>query len=293
MSFGRTCVLGLCAWSLAACDRTLEIGKSAAIVPGNDAGIDVIAPVDVGLPPPVDSGPPADSGHDQVTAETPPQTLLWKSDLETDDFSEWTQGGPTMGGHYKNNDITATLSTEQAHSGTHAIKISFDTSDGAADHQAEFYRQVESTPAYYSAWFYIDGPHTPATYWSIFFFFYSPPGTNPTPGHGLWDVNLNTKMTPEFFNETNMDTIHSMPAMAYPIGTWFQLEAYYSHLPSSNGQLQVWMNGIPILNIPDLGTTPSDNNLYWAIGSDNDSMTPSKCTMYIDDAKISTTRVGP
>ncbi|HEY2900499.1 MAG TPA: hypothetical protein VGL59_07985 [Polyangia bacterium] len=291
MSRGRIFVLGLCAWSFAACARDLEIGKSAAIAPGNDGGIDVSAPVDTSLPPPpVDSAPPpVDSGVDQAT-ETPPGTLLWKSDLEIGDFSEWTADGPAIGGAFSNKYVTKSVSGEQTHGGSQAIKISFDTSDGADDHQVEFYRQVESSPAYYSAWFYIDGPHTPTTYWSIFFFFYSP-ANNPIPGHGLWDVNLNSKMIPEFFNETNMRTTAST-AMAYPVGKWFQLEARFSYLPSQNGQLQVWKDGIEILNVPNLGMAPGDN-LYWAIGSDNDSMTPSKCTMYIDDAKISTTRVGP
>ncbi|MEA2701089.1 MAG: hypothetical protein QOI66_5360 [Myxococcales bacterium] len=284
MSSVRLFALGLAAWILAGCGRYLEIGQRA-IEPVTDGGIEAVPSSDTADT----SGAPADA-TDQAPGETEVGGVLWQSNLETGDLSEWDRGGHTVGGTYQQRVMTS-VSTEQAHSGSHAIKISFDTSDGASDHMAEFYRRVEPGPAYYSAWFFIDGAHVPGVYWTVLYFFYEKTPGDSTSRHGLWDVNLE-KTNPYFYNETNQKSISTQPTTPYPVGKWFHLEAYFAYQPERNGQIQVWLDGVQILDAPNLGPATNDN-LYWGIGSDTDKLTPSACTIYVDDAVVSTKRIGP
>lgn len=214
---------------------------------------------------------------------------LWNSGFETGDTGEWSTDGAATGGAFLH---VASLqaSTEQAHGGVYSAKIGFDTSDGDY-HWSELYRAVAGGAAYYSAWFYLDAPHTPSVYWTIFNFF-----SESTPGelgtrHGLWDVNLNAQSL-YFYDEGTKKFADASPRLSYPIGRWFQLEAYLDYAPPSASRLIVWLDGTQILERSDL-QSPAGTTLYWGIGSQTDALTPSSCTLYIDDAAISRSRVGP
>lgn len=272
----------LCAGALAGCNRYLEVGQKAI---GGSGGAAPTADAGSGGAPMMDAG-----GGEEAAADGPASSILWSSDLESGDFSDWQRGGAAAGGVVREH-VDATVATGQAHSGTHAVRINFDTSDGQADHMAELYRRVPTAPAYYSAWFFIDGAHTPDQYWTIFYFFYQRTPGDTTTRHGLWDINLG-RTNVYFFDEPNTHTINPTTPKAYPMGRWFHLEAFFEYQPARNGHVRLWLDGDEVMDVTNLGAAPSDN-LYWGIGSDNDHMTPSSCTVYVDDATISTERLGP
>jgi hypothetical protein len=186
--------------------------------------------------------------------------------------------------------VTTSVAEDRAHTGTRALKIGFDTTDGQ-DHMAEFYRRVEPGPAYYSAWFFIAETHAPNRYWTVLYFFYQGDAGVSTTRHGLWDVNLD-KQSIYFYDEPGSHQTNALPRKTYPIGQWFHIEAYFAYETGRNGHVTVWLDGDQVLDVTNLGAAPSDN-LYWGIGSDSNGMDPSRCTMYVDDAAISTTRLGP
>jgi hypothetical protein len=291
---------------LPACDGSVNLGRKRDLVPTMDAGDGGETPAneDVAPPPPDladdEIAPMADTGAEaaDVTADlgpaeteptdVPAAGILWSSNAESGDFSDWQRGGAIQGGTYQQM-TTVMVADQQAHSGTRAYRINFDSSNDQ-DHMAEFYRRVETAPAYYSAWFYIPEAHAPTTFWTVLYFFYQlQPGTAFS-RRGLWDINLN-RQSAYFFDETSRRQVDAQPRKPYPIAQWFHLEAYFSY-EGRNGHIRVWLDGEQILDVPNLGAAPSDD-LYWGVGSDTDGLTPAGCTLYVDDAAISTSRVGP
>jgi len=293
---------------LPACDGAVNLGRKRDLVPALDAGGGGGTPANQDVaPPPVDVAddepiPPVDTGADVAVdgtaelgpAETEPAdvgaaTILWSSNAEAGDFSDWQRGGAVLGGTYQQMTAVSVSDQQPAHGGTHAYRISFDSSNGQ-DHMAEFYRRVEPAPAYYSAWFYLPEAHAPTTFWTVLYFFYQlQPGTASS-RRGLWDINLN-RQSPYFFDETSRRQVDAQPRKPYPIAQWFHLEAYFSY-EGRNGHIRVWLDGEQILDVANLGAAPSDD-LYWGVGSDTDGLTPAGCTMYVDDVAIATSRLGP
>jgi hypothetical protein len=212
--------------------------------------------------------------------------IVWSTSVETGDTSDWTRDGAELGGT-ETHGATLEVSGEQAHSGSYAVKMTLDTTDGQ-DHGAELSRRVEAGAAYYSAWFLLTEAHTPAVYWSIFYFFTEARAGDRTTRRGLWDLNLNGAAL-YFYDETTKRFLDAAPKTPYPIGSWFHLEAYLDY---GAGQLRVWQDGAQVLDVQGLGT-PATDYVYWAIGSETDRLTPVGCTMYVDDVVISSSRVGP
>lgn len=274
----------------AACDTSVRIGRKQIDQPPEtpvpettDAALDTAAN---------DALPSADTRPTTDVPAPPVDTLgmvLWSTSLESGDLSDWSQGGAVTGGTYQQR-VTASVTDQRGHTGNHAIRLDYDTADGT-DHMAEFYRRVEPGPAYYSAWFLLPEARDPTTYWTLLYFFTQGTAGNSNTRRGLWDVNLGQQAI-YFFNETNKRLANPTPRIPYPVGQWFHLEAYFTYEPPRNGHIIVWQDGQQLIDVPDLGVAPSEN-LYWGIGSDTDGLTPSAFTMYVDDAAISTARLGP
>lgn len=264
------------------CGQALEIGRTA---PRLDGGVD--APVVVADAPPEAPVAPTDVGQDADGAGM----LLWHSDFETGDTSEWTAGGSTQGGGDQH-DATTGVVTDQAHGGMNAYRISIDTTV-RGDRGAELFHRIADGPAFYSAWYLIPEAHTPATYWTVFAFIYEMQEGNVSTRHSLWDVNLNDQIA--YFNDESMrvKSTPAMPRVPYPVGRWFHLEARFAYegTPRS-AHITVWQDGTQILDVANLGTAPTDF-VYWSIVNYSNALTPPVGTIYIDDAAISTERIGP
>lgn len=255
------CLLG--AGAMAACDRQVDLGVKSQSSPGG-------------------------AGDARVPGTDAKGAVLWSTSFEGGDASDWNQGGPSVGGTFTRM-VTPVVVDTRAHRGTRSLEIAFDTSDGQ-QHMAEFYRRVEPNPAYYSAWFFINERHVPNRYWTVLYFFYQTQAGVPSTRHGLWDVNLTSQIA-YFFDEPGEQQTNPSPRRTYPVGQWFHIEVYFSY-EGRNGHITVWLDGEQIVDVPDLGAAVSDN-LYWGVGSDTGGMDPTDCTMYVDDAAVSMTRLGP
>lgn len=283
---------------LCACNQSIEIGEKLRVAepvgdssvpdPAAAAGAEAAPAGAGGMPsPPVEQPDAAGAGGEPAPAAS--SGIIWSSSAESGDVLDWTEDGPAYGGELLQS-VTRTVSMEQAHSGSSSVKLSFSTGDGQ-HHWAELYRKVETAPAYYSAWFFITEAHVPSVYWSVFYFFSEATPGDSTTRRALWDLNLNNESV-YFYDEITKKFVDAAPRKPYAIGRWFQLEAYLDHPPGGGGRLVVWQDGEQILDIAELGVAPSDT-LYWAIGSQTDQLSPAACTMYLDDAVISTTRSEP
>lgn len=275
--------------SAVACQQSLEIGSiSIADAPGGTAPSDVPAP-DTDAGGGVAAAMPAAAAGASEVAGAPNGDVLWSSSLESGDVSDWTDDGPAAGGEQLHV-ATVQASTERAHTGSYSAKISFDTGDGDY-HWAELFRAVASGAAYYSAWFYFEASHAPAVYWTLSNFFGETSAGDMATRHGLWDLNLNATSL-YFYDETSGKYADASPALTYPVGRWFHVELFLDYAPPSTSHLSVWQDGTLILDRSNL-QSPAGATLYWGIGSQTERLTPTACTLYVDDVVISRQRVGP
>jgi len=220
--------------------------------------------------------------------------VLWSADHETGDLSQWHSGGDSEGGDYQSGGTLA-ISSEQAHSGSYSVKMTIDTSD-AADHTARVYRRAVAGPAYYSAWFYFTEAHTPDIWWSIFLIRAQTSPSDPGTFKNLWDVNLERPSSGEmiisFFDHLSNNDTHASFPKPVPVAQWTHFEAYLEYAPPNGTRLTFWQDGDAVLDLMGLGDAPAPY-LFWAIGNGANNLTPPVSTLYIDDAVISTTRLGP
>jgi hypothetical protein len=282
---------------LSACQQSIEIGAAPEPAGGAPTNPPAITDLPPAADPPPSAGAAAVSGGGGAVSpegaggaapevpDVPEAGSLWHSDLESGDLSDFTAPGAATSG-VNLHSATATVSSERAHSGSYAVKIELDAADGQ-DHLAELYRQIEPTPAYYGAWFFIDEMHAPAVYWTIFYFFAEKTAGLATTRQGMWDLNLNSSSV-YFYDESSKQFVDASPKKPYPVGQWFHLEAY---LNDANGgaALTVWLDGEQILQVSKLSMPPG-GNVYWGIGSETDQLAPAHCTMYVDDATVSSVR---
>ena len=81
-------------------------------------------------------------------------------------------------------------------------------------------------------------------------------------------------------------------AMNIPVGRWWQLEVYVVKAPDATGRVTVWQDGVQVIDAPNVPTTYSDD-FQWSVDSYSRALDPSRATIYVDDAAISTSRIGP
>src|SRR5690606_5025204 len=120
-------------------------------------------------PSPSEAGGAGGNPSSEGTGGAAP-TVLWSSDHETGDLSEWdlldSEAPPELiwGG--------GTLDTVLG-GGTnngYGVQFTIDTTVDALSHGARLYRSIEPEPAYYGAWFRLEGYHEVSDWWSILVF---------------------------------------------------------------------------------------------------------------------------
>ena len=220
--------------------------------------------------------------------------LLWTATFEPGDLSEWLQGGD---GGYAAVNVTPkpSVTTEFAHTGRYSGKaVLMSSSQQSFEY---FYREAPSPPeAYYSAWFYIPASYVVKTWLSIMHFQGSPTndGRNAFP---TWDINLNPQqdgsLTAQLYNFVTMKPLLQTQGVPVPIGKWVHFELLLKKAITATGGVAVWQDGTAILKVEDVATVYQSDWTEFMVGGSADAITPSMGAVYVDDAAISLTRVGP
>jgi hypothetical protein len=78
-----------------------------------------------------------------------------------------------------------------------------------------------------------------------------------------------------------------------PIGQWVHLEVFLRQSPAFDGQIIVWQDGVEILNQGSIKTRYPAVGAEWSLNNYTEGIRPNPATIYIDDAVISMSRVGP
>jgi hypothetical protein len=230
-------------------------------------------------------------------------TTLWRADNETGDFSQWT--ARAGGGVFISGSGVASISTNVAHSGSHAVQMSVVT-DGVDSEAVRLFRWYEPgnpqyPDLYYSVWYYIPqifqvtGNQVGSDYWNVFqwkskYFLGGEERTDPT-----WVLNVgnrpNGAMYFYLYDEINKRS-YSQTLRNLPVGKWFHVEAFAHRATDNSGHLTFWQDGAQIFDLSGVQTSLG-GELQWSVDSYTRSLIPNTAKIYVDDAVISIRRIGP
>lgn len=226
----------------------------------------------------------------------PHSNIIWSADFETGDYSQWVEN--ENGGIYNSGTGTATVTTAVARSGRYAgaLTITGANNPGGDAQAVRVFRWKESVTGqalYYSAWYYFPQVYRPDSWWNVFQFKSRTPSRNDP----FWALNVgynwNNQMVFYLYDWPNQK-VYTQDLMTIPVGRWFHVEVFYKQ-GINNGHITVWQDGVQLFDIDGITTMYPDSfhSALWSINNYTDAISPSDATIYIDDAVISTTRVGP
>lgn len=219
--------------------------------------------------------------------------VLWSGTMEAGNLSEWSVGGG--GGIFNSGTGTAVASTDVAHGGRYSAKMTITNASGTSQ-AVRLFRWAEpraNSSAYYSAWFYFPQRYSGMSWWNVWQWKSKLPNGANDP---LWILNVGNRsdgqMSFYLYDWINRRS-YNQSAVAIPVGRWFHVEAYYRQATDNTGQITFWQDGVQILNVTGVATKRSGDETHWSINNYTDRISPSTATVYVDDAAISSSRMGP
>jgi hypothetical protein len=233
----------------------------------------------------------AASGCGDVALGDVPGLIFWAG-AESGDTSEWTSGA-AGGAAFIQAQGQVEVVNAPVRRGAHAFLALINDPNEMLTQAALFRNGPFPSEAYYSAWFRLSETHTTA-YWAIMKIqaLMNPTDTMPI---NVWDLVLESDdmgtLTLFLSDHRNSITV-ARSTMPVPIGVWFHVEMFLKAAADTTGRIAVWQDGVQVLSVDNYNTAPSDQLLF-GVGNIATAITPTLATILIDDAAISTQRLGP
>jgi len=224
--------------------------------------------------------------------------VLWTALFEGDSFAEWTgvAGGNAQAFPAPPNTIA--VAADRAHHGSYAAELTITAgSDGTQENAVLSRTDGLPQAAYYSGWFYLTRTVTVGTFWVLFKFRTRTNADDPSTTDEFYDLDLvnmpRGEMTLQLYDHRTTANIPlDVTDPVVPVGSWFQIEAYYRNANDATGRATYWLNGQQIVDVTGQPTGPTPW-IEWDACSVAENLTPSTTTLYVDDCAVSLTRVGP
>lgn len=221
--------------------------------------------------------------------------VLWSAEHETGNVDEWSAppGGRTLADPPPSSIV---VSAERAHRGTFAAKLTITATSDNVQQNAGLTRSGGlPIQAYYSAWYYLPQSVTVGIFWVIFKLRARRVLDDPASAEELYDLelaNLPTgEMTLRLYDHRSGDIPLDAVDPIVPVGRWFQIEAFYRNMPDATGRVTYWLDGRQIVDVIKPGGPTSW--VEWNAVNVAVNLMPATETLYIDDAAVSRSRVGP
>jgi hypothetical protein len=222
--------------------------------------------------------------------------VIWSTDHESGDLSDWL--ADSGGGTYSSAADGATVSKERAHSGRFSLRLLTATAAGGGPRAGAWREGAFPKEAFYSAWYYLPRTYQTISFWTILKF-----ETHFTAGDlahvdELIDVNLRAAPGGELIvyvfdhRREYLQSPIAQPTPIVPVGRWFHLEAFYRNANDDTGRLTIWLDGGQIYDIAQR-PTGADPSVYWTPCNVTDDISPDPAEIFVDDAAIALSRVGP
>lgn len=248
-------------------------------------------------------------------SKTPsPSAPLWSSDFESASVRQWEESNfqsTPCGGEYSGEGGTVSLNQQIVHGGVWSLKMTIPgSSNSSAVPGARMHRWCESQryrELYYSVWYFVPRHYTVEKGgWLNWFQFKSKRPNGANDPFFFLDIKNDLGMNNMKFMLTwwgghkfsgpqeNQQGYRTWVANdAIPIGRWFHIEAKYVCAGDFSGAIQIWQDGKQIFHLDRVRTRHGDGDCQWGVNNYGTGVSPSPVTIFIDDAAISTTRLGP
>ena len=233
--------------------------------------------------------------------------IIWSADHETGNLLQWTEPGlyGSRGGSYDSGNCarpTKGVTSEQMYSGNNSMKMTITSWDSGCRQ----FRHAESTSGnsfYYSAWLYLPKYYSISGWTNLIQF----KSKTKTRNDAVWVLELANRdkggmylmlrwkglmegptkgagTSIKYYHQTVMDV---------PVGKWFHVELYLKQSSEYAGRLTVWQDGVQIYDMNDVKTKYPTGDNRWSINAYGAGISPMPFKVYVDDAVVSTSRLGP
>lgn len=248
-----------------------------------------------------------------------PTGVLWKGDVETGNVSQWRS--VSISGKADVEVVTSTVRSGEF--GLRLINWDVDGTHNAGvrmNLQGPFGEDPINLPTdgYYSAWYFI--PFAFEGHSNIFQFKQSDVTAwdgdgNPTShtrrmlwkaglywrGDGVYDLEFRTRINQATGEWQSSSQRIAIVDTNIPVGQWFHLEVRYLWGQNGSGRTTVWLDGNQVWN--QAGSTEASNLQCmhrcreWVVGhylsNYQGYVAPGDSWIFLDEARLSTTRYGP
>lgn len=236
-------------------------------------------------------GGTAGFGADASTDGQPIRHPLWRANHETGNLSQWWSAGG--GGEFDSGDADTVVSAKRPHTGRYSAQMTLTTNSSGT--RLFRWREPERRPAaYFSAWYYVPRRYIVDQWWNIFQFKSESEDKSRT--DPFWVVNVGNRARGGMFlylRDERAGRTYGQRLKNFPARRWVHLEAFLRQSANATGRLVLWQNGVKLFDLQGITTTFPGGAQHWSVNNYGDGIRPTPATIFVDDAAISTARVGP
>lgn len=249
--------------------------------------------------------------------------VVWQSHFEPSETRKGVQY-PGLGAWYAANPScvqdsglafrpSSGVSAAYAHSGTRCMKMTIDTTMGAAGCRTFLNRYLQAWPdefasgLYIGAWLFIPRFVRVNGWWQIWQYkVRSPNGASIAIAHSLevvtaptgtmrlqWTYKLGEDLDipgPHANDDITVKRLHA--AIDLPLRRWFHLEGYIRPSADYTGRSTIWQDGVQLFDMDQIVTLPPGHRQSWSVNHYGDRLSPARSHLYVDDVVQSTERIG-
>jgi hypothetical protein len=220
--------------------------------------------------------------------------VVWGADHEPGSLEQWT-GADAGAAQLPSADATIAISTENAHSGNHSLKLVNPAAWPNTDEGPELFHDVGPLDdAYYSAWFLLPEQYRIEPWLTLMRLSSRDDAADGL--HSAEELQLRSLASGGYALQVfNNNAGFLLEPLADPVprvepGRWFQIEARLE--PQAEGRLRVWLDGQLAYDLRGRpGATGHDQVL--TVANIAETSTPAPLVLYVDDAAVSLSRVSP
>lgn len=238
-------------------------------------------------------------------------SAVWHADHEVGNLSEWREGTSKTPEQDSKSCFRPSngVSSEVAYSGKYSMKMSIDsTVDGSGCRQFRYPEILTGKDYYYSAWFYF-----PENYkvngWSNLFQFKAK-NSDGSKNDPIWNLRVSNRSNGNMYFYLNFkgskaglkgpmagdpvqDKNYQQSLLDIPVRKWTHMEAYFRQSSAYGGRITVWQDGVQLFDFDNVITKFTSGDNRWSVNAYGHNITPNPFTVFIDDAAVSSTRLGP
>lgn len=239
--------------------------------------------------------------------------IVWQADHETGDATQWMTRKSEKTWQDSGFCIRPKngVSTDVSHGGAYSLKMTIQSWFPHSGCRQFRYPEARSgEDYYYSAWLYFPERYQIDGWTNIMQFKAKPFSQSGGPSDLFWSVRLMSRENGEPYFQlswkggegavkgpTAQDTeikpkLFDQSTLVVPDQQWVHLEIFLKQSSEFDGQIIVWQDGQEIYNIDGIRTKFENSFNSWSVNSYGAGISPSTFTVYVDDAAISTKRLG-